>query len=85
MEHMILHYDPSTGNVYKAEYDAGGYKSFLLPGLHVYEIEELPANHPLCLELAFLVNKTDAAGQTRWYVENGELYERDNWEAVENV
>jgi len=50
----------------------------------IFEIDEIdPDNKEICIDLVRSQDKTDINRQGKYYIENGELYQRDGW--VEHI
>jgi hypothetical protein len=75
---MKIYYLPN-GELHQALYNADTFRATVDPTALSLEIDEIPENRDLCLQLAAELGRQDADGLGRWYVENGELYERDGW------
>ena len=75
---MNLYY--YNGEVLKAVYDRAIFNTKISPDLTAFYIDEVADNKELCVQLAASARLTNVAGETRFYVQAGELYERDGWE-----
>ena len=72
----------NNSNIYGAVYDNDWFKFSDHSGaiLDTFEIDEIdPTNKTVCNDIANTLNKTNEAGERKYYVLNGELYERENW------
>jgi len=84
---MKLLYD-SSGNIIVAVYDVDWFKfkhSINIP-ISTFEIDEVaPDNKEVCYDLSRSVHKKDINGLGKYYIESGELHERDGWvEVIDN-
>ena len=82
---MKLLYNPQDGEVFYAVkgIDFPYFTHSTNIPLSVMEIDEIEENRFLLAEIIKCVQMKDINGLGRWYVENGELYERDGWERYE--
>jgi hypothetical protein len=61
-------------------YDGDVYKAKENPETSVLEIDEIPENQDLCREIAYGATFRNVDDLGRWYIENGELHEREGWQ-----
>jgi hypothetical protein len=84
---MKLLYD-STGKIYYSVYDRDWFSFIhhtIIP-LSEFTIDEISeVNKKVCADLVWSNYKKDINGLGKYYIENKELYLRDNWEAYENI
>jgi hypothetical protein len=77
---MKVLYD-STGKIFYAVYDREYFKfshTTNIP-LSILTIDEVDANKDICIDLIKNVNKVNADGLGKHYIQDGELYYRDGW------
>jgi hypothetical protein len=79
---MKLYYNPTDGEVFYAVLDRdlilfSHSTNIPLSEMHIDEL--IPENAGLCRELYYEVSLRDANGLGRWLVQDGALYERENW------
>jgi hypothetical protein len=83
---MKLFYNSTK--IYYAVYDRDLFSfthSTTIP-LFEFTIDEISdTNKKVCADLVKNNNKSDINGIGKYYIENNELYLRDNWEAYENI
>lgn len=75
---MRIYYLPD-GEVEIALYDKDVYGYLPTSEAQVLSVDEVPDNRTLCVQMAKMAKWRDANGLGRWYVQGGELYERDGW------
>lgn len=76
---MIIYYLP-TGEIWNALYQSEIFKHETEPTAQEFEIDEIQENAQLCKSLSLLSTFRNSEGLGRWYVQDGELFERENWE-----
>jgi len=79
---MKLYYSTQSGEVLYALFEAEvfGFKHTTNILLSILEIDEIyPENKEICIDLKRTVPLFDDQGQRKYYIENGELYDRDGW------
>lgn len=77
---MVVYYR-SDGEILYAVYERDRFSfahTTQIP-LTLLEIDEVAANQPLCRDLFNAQGRRDAAGQGKYYLVQGELFERDAW------
>jgi hypothetical protein len=77
----ILYYN-QTGKIFYAVYDGGWFAFSHTTNIQLtlFEIDEIaPDNKNICIDLVITLNKKDINGLKKYYIENGELYLRDEW------
>lgn len=77
---MKVLYD-SAGTIYYAVYDREYFKfthTTNIP-LSLLTVDEVDANKSTCIDLAKSINKVNADGLGKYYIQDGELYSRDGW------
>ena len=77
---MKLLYD-TTGKIYYAVYDSDYFRfthSTNIP-LSEFNIDEIGTNNVVCIDLVRTLYRTDINGLGKYYIQNNELYSRDNW------
>lgn len=69
------------GKIIQANYDADDFKWVNTSnGAAVYQIDELdPNNRSICADIQRSVNKLDELGRGKYYIETGNLMEREGW------
>ena len=80
---MKILYNNETGRIYYTVYDTDWFKFSHTTNIPLteFEIDEiLPDNQAICLDLFKMWKKADINGDEKYYIENGELHQRDNWE-----
>lgn len=83
---MILYYDDTNGKIYYAIYekDVFAFEHTTNITLSEFEVDEVdPTNKSLCIDLHRLGSSllhVDSNGDGKYYIDTGELYERDGWE-----
>jgi len=89
---MKLLYDStkSSNNIYYAVTDATWFMFAHTTNIPLteFEIDEVdPENKDLCIDLVAYAGKGrfDINGLEKYYIDTGELYERDNWEEVSEM
>jgi hypothetical protein len=83
---MKLYYNPSDGEIFYAVLDRDLIlfaHSTNIPLSEMYIDELIPENSELCRELYHKVSRKDADGLGKWFVQDGALYEREDWEQEE--
>jgi hypothetical protein len=79
---MKVFYNPNDGSILQSLRDAD---ILYLPSdngtAQALEIEEIPENNALIKDLLIYgqMTKFNSAGQQKYYVQNGELYDVDDW------
>lgn len=79
---MIIIYKPSDGEILFAvlEKDILTFSHNVDAVTDTIEIDEIEENKDIITSLIRDIWKADINGLKRFYIENGELYERDGWE-----
>jgi hypothetical protein len=80
---MKIFYLPN-GEIHQIIYARDDFLAYIDPATSVLGIDEIPENKELCRDLSSY-GQLDENGLGRWYIENGELFERDNWGPAVNV
>lgn len=78
---MKLYYNPLDGRIFYAVWDVDLSKfehTTNIP-LSVFEIDELEENKTLCIDLVKKLEKKNENDERKYYIQNNELHERDNW------
>lgn len=80
---MKLLYTTSTGEIMASVYNIDWFKfthSINIP-ISEFEIDEVfPDNKDICFGLYKYTGRVNSEGLGKYYIENGELFERDGWE-----
>ena len=81
---MKIYYANSSGKLLAANYDRDDFKwknTINIP-YSVYELDEL--DNALCFEMAHAPYKFNDAGESKYYINNGILMERETWVERDN-
>ena len=79
---MKIYYLPN-GEIWNALWDSEILKTEIEPTTQEFEIDEIVENSELLRNLSKYSTMRDESNLGRWYIENGELYERENWAPYE--
>lgn len=75
---MIVYYFPN-GEIWNAVLDKNKFETTADLNTSQLEIDELPENQSIVLKLSQHATLRNPDGLGRWYIQAGELYERENW------
>ena len=75
---MRVYYSP-TGQIFSAFYDAEIFFIPNEPAPDFLTIDEIPENQALCRDLRTFASALDEENVSRWYVQDGDIFERDDW------
>jgi hypothetical protein len=80
---MKVLYRESDGRIFYCVYDADWFKfahstNIELATLEIDEVD--PDNKAICRDLATTQSKRDINGNPKYYISEGDIYERENWE-----
>lgn len=85
---MKVYYSDVGRDVFKALYDVEAYMWIdkIAAPHSMLEIDEVdPDNKALCADIYAYQGYVDNDGQSKYYVDGGELYERDGWEKMSDA
>ncbi len=78
---MKLYHLPN-GEIINAAYDSDLIR-MVGNNLPTMTIDEVQDNAAVCKAVVSSLGRVDANGQGKYYIEAGELYERDNWQEAQ--
>lgn len=77
---MKIYYFPD-GEIWNAIADRDLFTVLPDANTQVLEVNEIAENQSLVIQMTQQATYKNSEGLGRWYVQAGELYERDGWEA----
>lgn len=84
---MKIIYNPTDGSIFNAvlERDILTFSHSINVATQELTIDEIPENQLVITDLYKKVGKIDSQGLGKYYIQNGELFERDGWQEFINV